>query len=56
MEMARQLIDAGEIVGLVALIENYNICFGLWPLPLRQRLLNRFLLKPVLPSAQSARS
>ncbi len=46
MEMARQLLDLGESVGLVALFEDYNIRAMRWPLPLRQRLVNRFVLNP----------
>ena len=46
MEMGRQLIEAGETVSLVALIETYNIRSLNWPLPLHQRLINRFILNP----------
>jgi amino acid adenylation domain-containing protein len=46
MEMAQQLIAAGETVGLVALIEDHNIRAMHWPLPLRQRFINRFILNP----------
>jgi acyl transferase domain-containing protein/thioesterase domain-containing protein len=46
LEMARQLIESGESVGLVALIEIYNIRALRWPLPLHQRLFNRFVLNP----------
>jgi thioesterase domain-containing protein/acyl carrier protein len=46
LEMARQFIDSGETVGLVALIEIYNIRAMRWPLPLHQRLMNRFVLNP----------
>jgi thioesterase domain-containing protein/acyl carrier protein len=46
LEMAQQLIASGERVGLVALIEIYNIRSMRWPLPLRQRLINRFFLNP----------
>ena len=46
MEMGRQLIEAGETVSLVALIEAYNIRSLRWPLPLHQRFVNRFLLNP----------
>jgi thioesterase domain-containing protein len=46
LEMARQLIQAGESVALVALIEIYNLRSMRWPLPLRQRLVNRFILNP----------
>src|SRR5208282_3420612 len=37
LEMARQLIESGDTVGLVALIEIYNIRSMRWPLPLHQR-------------------
>ena len=46
LEMARQLIASGETVGLVALIEIYNIRALRWPLPLLQRFANRFILNP----------
>jgi thioesterase domain-containing protein len=46
LEMARQLIASGETVGLVALIEIYNIRALRWPLPLHQRFANRFILNP----------
>ncbi len=47
LEMARQLTEAGETVGLVALIEIYNIrALRCWPLPLHQRFVNRFVLNP----------
>jgi thioesterase domain-containing protein/acyl carrier protein len=46
LEMARQLIESGETVRLVALIEVYNIRALCWPLPLHQRLINRFVLNP----------
>jgi len=46
LEMARQLIEAGETVSLVALIEIYNIRSLRWPLPLHQRLINRLILNP----------
>jgi len=46
LEMARQLVESGETVGLVALIEIYNIRSMRWPLPLHQRLINRFVLNP----------
>jgi len=45
MEMARQLMEQGEKIGLVAHIENYNIRAMTWPLPLRDRLTN-LLLNP----------
>jgi thioesterase domain-containing protein len=44
--MARQLIASGETVGLVALIEIYNIRSLRWPLPWHQRFANRFMLNP----------
>jgi thioesterase domain-containing protein len=43
LEMARQLLDAGESVGLLAMIENFNVKSGPWPLPWRLRLANWFL-------------
>jgi len=46
LEMARQLLESGETVGLLALIEIYNIRSIRWPLPFHQRLLNRFVLNP----------
>jgi amino acid adenylation domain-containing protein len=46
LEMARQLIALGETVGLVALIEIYNLRAIRWPLPLHQRFTNRFILNP----------
>jgi len=46
LEMARQLIESGETVGLIALIEIYNIRALRWPLPLHQRLINRLILNP----------
>ena len=46
MEMARQLIDAGEQVGLLAMIENFNIRSIRWPLPWHVRAVNRLVLNP----------
>jgi aspartate racemase len=46
LEMAQQLIDAGESVGLVALIEDYNVRAMPWPLAQHHLLINRFLLNP----------
>jgi amino acid adenylation domain-containing protein len=46
LEMAQQLIQSGETVGLVALIETYNVRAMRWPLPLHQRCINRFILNP----------
>ena len=46
LEMARQLMEAGETVGLMAMIEHFNVCTIQWPLPWRQRSLNRFILNP----------
>jgi amino acid adenylation domain-containing protein len=43
LEVARQLLEAGEAIGLVAMIENFNIKSTTWPLPLHLRLLNHFL-------------
>jgi thioesterase domain-containing protein len=45
-EMARQLMAAGHTVGLVALIECFNVGSGRWPLPWHLRVINRFLLNP----------
>lgn len=46
MEMARQLLDMGETVGLVAMFESFNIRAIQWPLPWHLRLANRALLNP----------
>jgi amino acid adenylation domain-containing protein len=46
LEMARQFLESGETVGLVALIEDYNVRAMTWPLPLHQALINRFILNP----------
>lgn len=46
LEMAQQLIKSGETVGLVALIEDYNVRAMRWPLPFHQQCLNRFILNP----------
>jgi len=46
IEMARQFIDAGETVGLVALIEDYNVRAMRWPLARRHLLINRLFLNP----------
>jgi len=43
LEMARQLRAAGEAVGLVALMEDFNIQSTRWPLPWYLRLVNRGL-------------
>jgi thioesterase domain-containing protein len=48
LEMAQQLIESGETVGLVALIEDFNIRSIRWPLSLRHRLINRYVLNPWL--------
>jgi len=45
-EMAQQLIEEGEPVGLVALIEDYNVRAMQWPLAQRHLLINRLLLNP----------
>jgi len=45
-EMARQLIESGESVGLLALIEIYNVRSMRWPLPAHLRFINRFILNP----------
>lgn len=46
MEMARQLIQDGQTVGLLAMIENFNIRSVHWPLPWHVRMINRFALNP----------
>ena len=46
LEMAQQLLESGETVGLVALIEDFNIRSIRWPLSLRHRLINRYVLNP----------
>jgi amino acid adenylation domain-containing protein len=46
LEMAQQLIQSGESVALVALIEIYNVRSIRWPLPFYQRFINRFVLNP----------
>jgi thioesterase domain-containing protein len=46
LEMARQLMESGEAVGFVGMIETYNIHALRWPLPLHQRAINRFILNP----------
>jgi amino acid adenylation domain-containing protein len=46
LEMAQQLIEEGETVGLVALIEDYNVRAMRWPLASRHLLVNRLLLNP----------
>jgi len=46
LEMARQLMEAGEPIGLMAMIENVNVRSIQWPLPWHLRLINRFLLNP----------
>ncbi len=43
MEVARQLRDEGESIGLVAMIENFNIKSTRWPLPWNLRMINRVL-------------
>jgi malonyl CoA-acyl carrier protein transacylase/thioesterase domain-containing protein/acyl carrier protein len=43
LEVAQQLLSAGETIGLLAMIENFNIKSTTWPLPLHLRLLNYFL-------------
>ena len=47
LEMAQQLTSSGETVGLLAMIETYNIRSIRWPLPLHQRILNHFVLNPL---------
>ena len=52
LEMARQLMESGEAVGFVGMIETYwsprkpDIHALRWPLPLHQRAINRFILNP----------
>ena len=46
LEIAHQLIEAGETVGLVAMIEDYNLRAMRWPLAVRHHLINRFFLNP----------
>ncbi len=46
MEMARQLMAAGEKIWLVAMIETYNIRSLDWPLPWHLRVFNRAVLNP----------
>ena len=46
LEMAQQLHDAGESVGLVAMIEDYNVLAMRWPLADRHLLINRLFLNP----------
>jgi amino acid adenylation domain-containing protein len=46
LEMAQQLIALGETVGLVAMIEDFNIRSIRWPLSLRDRMVNRLFLNP----------
>jgi acyl transferase domain-containing protein/thioesterase domain-containing protein len=43
LEVARQLREAGESIGLLAMIENFNIKSVRWPLPLPLRAVNRIL-------------
>jgi phthiocerol/phenolphthiocerol synthesis type-I polyketide synthase E len=46
LEMAQQLFEAGETVGLVAMIEDYNVRAMRWPLAPRHLLINRLFLNP----------
>jgi thioesterase domain-containing protein len=46
LEMAQQLIEQSETVGLVVLIEDYNVRAMRWPLAPRHQLVNRLLLNP----------
>jgi amino acid adenylation domain-containing protein len=46
LEMAQQLLEAGETVGLVAMIEDYNVRAMRWPLAPRHLLINRLFLNP----------
>jgi thioesterase domain-containing protein len=43
LEVARQLLEAGETIGLVAMFENFNVRSVQWPLSFHVRLLNRIL-------------
>jgi thioesterase domain-containing protein len=43
LEMAQQLLTAGEPVELVAMLENYHVHAIGWPLPLPKRMANTFL-------------
>jgi thioesterase domain-containing protein len=47
LEMAHQLTASGETVGLLTLIETYNVRSIRWPLPFHQRVLNQFVLNPL---------
>lgn len=51
MEMARELMQQGQTVGLVAMIEIFNIRSTRWPLPWHVRTINRFLLNPYYHAA-----
>ena len=46
LEMARQLMEAGESVGLVAMIEHFNVRTIQWPLPWHLRAMNGIVLNP----------
>jgi thioesterase domain-containing protein len=46
MEMARQLREAGEQVGLLAMIEVFNVRSVRWPLPWHIRTINRMFVNP----------
>ncbi len=46
MEMARQLLEAGERVGLLAMIEVFNVRSVRWPLPWHIRAINRLFVNP----------
>ena len=46
LEIAQQLIASGESVGLVALIEDYNVRAMQWPLTRRHLWINRLFLNP----------
>jgi thioesterase domain-containing protein/acyl carrier protein len=43
LEVARQLIEAGETIGMLAMIENFNIKSIRWPLPLPLRVVSHIL-------------
>lgn len=43
LEMAQQLMRQGEEIGLLFMIENYNVKTIKWPMPLHLRTINRIL-------------
>ncbi len=46
LEIARQLMEDGHTVGLLAMIEHFNVQTIGWPLPWHLRAVNRLLLNP----------